>query len=63
MIRYESQCVSCGFSCRYEACRYYKVRILECDNCHDEVDKLYIGAESGNQLCAECALEELEVVE
>lgn len=31
MIRYESQCVSCGFPCRYEACRYYKVRVLECD--------------------------------
>lgn len=61
-IIYENQCVDCGFPCRYEACRYYKVRVLECDNCHEEADKLYIGI-SGNQLCAECALEELETVE
>ena len=60
--RYESQCVDCGFPCRYEACRYYRVRILECDNCHEEVDKLYIGV-SGKELCDTCALEELEAVE
>ncbi len=60
--RYENQCVDCGFSCRYEAYRHYRVRILECDNCGDEVEKLYIGV-SGKELCAECALEELEVVE
>ncbi len=23
----------------YEVCRYYKVKVLECDCCHDEVDK------------------------
>ena len=62
MIRYENQCVNCGFLCRYEACRYYKVRVLECDCCREEADKLYIGI-SGKELCAECALEELEVVE
>lgn len=60
-IRYENQCVDCGFPCRYDACRYYKVKVLECDNCYGEVGKLYI---VGNkELCAECALEELEVVE
>lgn len=62
MIRYENQCVDCGFSCRYEACRYYRVRILECDNCGDEVGKLYIGV-SGKELCDSCVLEELEVIE
>ncbi len=60
--RYESQCVDCGFPCRYEACRYYRVRILECDNCGEEVQKLYIGV-SGKELCNFCALEELEVIE
>lgn len=62
MIRYESQCVQCGFPCRYEACRNYRVKILICDNCKDEVQKLYIGL-SGRELCDRCALEELEVVE
>lgn len=59
--RYESQCVSCGFPCRYEACRYYKVRILECDNCGDEVDKLY--RIDDGEYCESCVLERLEVVE
>lgn len=62
MIRYESQCVQCGFPCRYDACPNYKVRILECDNCHEDFEKLYIGL-SGRELCDKCALEELEVVE
>lgn len=62
MIRYENQCVDCGFPCRYEACRYYRVRVLECDCCHEDFDKLYIGV-SGKELCAGCVLEELEVVE
>lgn len=62
MTRYENQCVQCGFPCRYEACRYCRIRILECDECNDEVDKLYIGI-SGRELCAKCALEELEAVE
>lgn len=62
MTRYESQCADCGLPCRYEACRYYKVRILECDECGEECEKLYIGI-SGRELCAECALKELEVVE
>lgn len=62
MIRYESQCVFCGFPCRHEACRYYMVRVLECDYFREESDRLYIGL-LGKELCAECALEELEVVE
>lgn len=62
MIRYESQCVQCGFPCRYEACQNYKIRVLICDSCKDEAQKLYIGL-SGRELCDRCALEELEVVE
>lgn len=62
MIRYENQCVDCGFPCRYEACRYYRVRVLKCDSCGDEVDRLYIGV-SGKELCDTCALEELEAIE
>lgn len=61
MTRYESQCVSCGFPCRREACRYYRVRVLECDCCHEEVDKLY--RFDDEELCESCVLERLEVVE
>lgn len=61
MIRYESQCVQCGLPCRYESCRYYNVRILECNNCHQEFDKLY--RLDGEELCDSCVLERLEVVE
>ena len=61
MTRYESQCVDCGFPCSYEACRYYKVRVLECDCCHEEVDGLYLL--DGEELCSQCVLDRLEVVE
>lgn len=61
MTRYESQCVSCGFPCRYEACRYYKVAIPVCDECGEDVDKLY--RLDGGEYCESCALDRLEVVE
>ena len=60
-IRYENQCVDCGFPCRYEACRYYKVAIPVCDECGEDVDKLY--RLDGDELCETCVLERLEVVE
>ena len=60
--RYESQCVQCGFPCRYEACPNYKVRMLICDFCNDEVDRLY-KYDSSTELCEECLLKEFEVIE
>lgn len=61
MTRYESQCVDCGLPYIGNACRCYKVK-MECDECGEECEKLYVGL-SGRELCAECALEELEVIE
>ncbi len=61
MIRYENQCVDCGFPCRYEACRYYKVEIPVCGECGEDADKLY--RLDGEELCETCVLERLEVVE
>lgn len=63
MIRNESWCSSCGLNCQDDSrpCRYYNVRILECDNCRSEVDKLY--RIDGGEYCDSCALERLEVVE
>lgn len=63
-VRYENQCVDCGFPCRYETCRYYKVAIPvcgECGECGEDVDKLY--RLDGEELCETCVLERLEVVE
>lgn len=61
MIKYESQCVQCGLPCIGSACRNYRVRILECDKCHEEFDKLYNF--DGDEICEECLLEEFEVIE
>lgn len=60
-IRHENQCVDCGFPCKYEACRDYKVATPVCDNCGEDVEKLYLL--DGEELCASCVLERLEVVE
>ena len=62
MVRYESDCVSCGLPCIGTACRHYRILVMECDKCHEEVDELYYGT-NGKQLCADCALKELEKVE
>lgn len=60
-IRWESGCVDCGLPCIGNACRYYRVKILECDDCGEEVDTLY--QYDSDELCADCVLKRLEVVE
>ncbi|WP_373266738.1 hypothetical protein [Hungatella hathewayi] len=62
MIWYEEQCVGCPpeMGCFGETCPYKKVKICECDNCHDTFDILY--NYNGQQLCSECVLKELDVV-
>lgn len=65
MIVEENRCCDCAvpaYPCLGDSCSLRHCRVLYCDNCKDEVDKLYIGL-SGRELCAECTLEELEVVE
>ena len=62
--RYENQCCSCAvpaYPCLGDSCPNRNVRVLECDKCHDEVDKLYIF--DGEELCEECLLKEFEVIE
>lgn len=64
MIRVENDCCGCAvpaYPCLGDSCPLRHSRHLYCDKCGDEVDKLYI---IGNkELCDECALEELEVLE
>jgi hypothetical protein len=62
MIRTENQCVDCGvLPCLGSACPHRNVRVLYCDNCECESDKLYVF--NGSELCKECLLEGLEVIE
>lgn len=65
MVYYEDECCGCAtetYPCLGNSCPKLHVLHVECDKCHKEVDELYYG-ENGDQLCADCALEELEKVE
>lgn len=65
MIKEENRCQECNsalYPCVGDSCELRHYRALYCDKCKDEVEKLYIGL-SGRELCADCALKELEVVE
>lgn len=59
MIRYESECVSCGLPCLSKACPYYSVPHYYCDECGDETD---IYEYDGEQLCISCIEHRLDKV-
>ena len=61
MIKVKSNCADCGLPCIYAACPHYKIVIYECDDCGDEVNKLYHF--DGEQLCISCIEKRLERVE
>lgn len=63
MTRYEDQCVGCPpeIGCLGAVCPNKNVKIYECDNCHDIFYVLY--DYNGEQLCADCVLEKLDIVE
>lgn len=63
MIRYENECVGCPpeLGCLYDACPNRNVRHLYCDKCGCEEDVLY--NYDGEELCAECLLDEFDVIE
>ena len=56
MVKVESGCVDCGLPCWGTSCSYYKVLVLVCDRCHDEVDELY--EVDGEDLCEDCLKKE-----
>lgn len=60
MIRYENDCVDCGFSCKFNRCPYYSVPHYYCDRCGDE-DELY--EYEDEQLCENCLLHTVPKVE
>lgn len=62
----ENECCGCssmGLPCQGSSCSNRHVIKLYCDKCEEEVETLYYGSISGKELCADCALDELEKVE
>jgi len=60
VIKFENECVDCGLPCVFDNCPNYRVKHYYCDSCGSE-DKLY--EYDDQQLCFECLLEQLHVVE
>lgn len=66
MRKVTDECCGCatgGYPCLGSCCPNRNVVRLYCDECGEEVDTLYYGNISSKELCAECALKELEEVE
>ena len=64
MVKYENDCIGCaapGYPCLGESCRYRNVKHLYCDDCGDDVDKLY--CVDDQELCEDCLLEHFETIE
>lgn len=55
MIRYENHCCFCAvppYPCRGADCPLRNVEVHHCDNCGDELDKIY--EVDGDELCEHC---------
>ena len=52
MVRIENGCVGCGLPCLGGSCPNYRIVVLECDRCHDEVEELF--DVDGEDLCLDC---------
>lgn len=65
MVKIENQCVGCSpeIGCFGEICPNRKVKIYECDKCHEEVDAGELFHWNGYELCIDCIKEELDIVE
>ena len=64
MITYEDECCDCAvpaYPCLGSNCPNRHVKHYYCDECKDDVEKLY--RFYGKELCLECIEKRLEVVE
>lgn len=60
----QNDCCGCAtesYPCLGDQCKYRNVKHFYCDRCKEEVDELYYF--DGDELCGECVLKGLEVVE
>lgn len=65
MIKTHNDCCGCAvpaYPCLGDSCPLRHQKHYYCDSCGDDVEELYYGV-SGRELCADCALKELEKVE
>lgn len=60
MREVENHCVDCGLPCLGDACPNRNVVCYYCDKCKEQTTLYYF---EGRELCEECIMEELEVVE
>lgn len=64
MVTYENECCGCavpGYPCVGSSCPNRHVKHYYCDECKNDVEKLY--RFDGNELCIDCIEKRLEVVE
>lgn len=64
MVSEENRCSGCDaalYPCIGDSCSLRHCRVLICDLCGDEVNKLY--RVDDGEYCATCVLERLEVIE
>lgn len=64
MITYENECCDCavpGYPCLGSSCPNRHVKRYYCDECGDDVEKLY--EFDSEELCLDCIEKRLEVVE
>ncbi len=64
MVKYENECVfytAHGLNCIGYNCPNRQVKHFYCDKCGEDVRRLYDFG--GKELCGDCVLKELEVVE
>lgn len=64
MVTYENECCDCavpGYPCIGSSCPNRHVKHYYCDECRDDVEKLY--RFDSEELCLDCIEKRLEVVE
>ena len=64
MVIYENECCDCavpGYPCLGNSCPNRHVKHYYCNDCRDDVEKLY--RFDGEELCLDCVEKRLEVVE
>jgi hypothetical protein len=64
LIKTEESCALCttdSYPCLGDGCPNKNIKVLYCDKCGCEVDKLYWL--NDEQLCEDCVIDSLEVVE
>lgn len=60
MVKYENECVSCGFPCLGHLCPHQNVPHYYCDCCKEEFVPEELFFFDGDALCIDCVQKKLE---